>query len=168
MSHEQEIVILKKAGCADNVIDHCMAVKECALNISSMLKFETDMELIRKGAIYHDIGRSKTHGISHAVEGAKIAEEYRFKRDVIQIIERHIGAGITTEEAVELALPPGNYMPETFEEKIVSYADNLLSGAKLLTFDKALLRMQKFLGKGHPALNRFKEMHLEIQSWMGA
>ncbi len=53
----------------------------------------------------HDIGRSKTHGISHAVEGAKIVKQYGYPEEVQNIVERHIGAGITEEESVKLGLP---------------------------------------------------------------
>ena len=35
----------------------------------------------------------------------------------MNIIERHIGAGITEEEAVNLGLPKKSYLPETLEEK---------------------------------------------------
>ena len=74
---------------------------------------EANEDLIKKGALLHDIGRSKTHGITHAVEGVEIARKYGYTQDVLNIIERHIGAGITEEEAVELGLPKKSYLPQT-------------------------------------------------------
>ena len=48
----------------------------------------------------HDIGRSKTQGIMHGVEGAKIATELGLPEAIVNIIERHLGAGIPKEEAM--------------------------------------------------------------------
>ena len=83
---------------------------------------QADLDLIRKGALLHDIGRSKTHGITHAIVGAEIARSYGYSQDVLNIIERHIGAGITESEAVKLGLPAKSYVPQTLEEKIVKSA----------------------------------------------
>ena len=66
---------------------------------------DADKDLIKKGALLHDIGRSKTHGITHAVEGAKIVREYGYPEEVQNIVERHIGAGLSEDEAIKLGLP---------------------------------------------------------------
>ena len=91
-----EIEILKKEKTPPNVIDHSIAVCKKACEIAKNFP-EADMDLIRKGALLHDIGRSKTHGITHAVEGVEIAREYGYSQNVLNIIERHIGAGITKD-----------------------------------------------------------------------
>ena len=109
-----EIELLKKEHTPENVIEHCEAVYEKAIEIASNFK-DVDMDLIRKGALLHDIGRSKTHGITHAIEGVNIAREYGYNQDVLNIIERHIGAGITEEEAKKLGLPEKSYVPQTLE-----------------------------------------------------
>jgi uncharacterized protein (TIGR00295 family) len=59
-------------------------------------------------------------------EGAKIAIELGLPLSIVNIIERHVGAGIPFEEAENLGLPPKDYIPITLEEKIVSHADNLI------------------------------------------
>ena len=41
-----------------------------------------------------DIGRSKTHGVLHVLEGVKIARKLRLPEGIVNIIERHIGAGL--------------------------------------------------------------------------
>ena len=68
--------LLKKAGCSEEVINHCIAVRDIAVKIAK--KANADVELVEAGALLHDIGRSKTHGIFHAVEGVKIAKKTRF------------------------------------------------------------------------------------------
>ena len=60
---------------------------------------QIDIDAVFVGALLHDIGRSKTHGIGHAVAGARIALENGLDEKLVKIIERHIGAGIPKEEA---------------------------------------------------------------------
>lgn len=129
-----ELKILKQEETPENVIEHSKAVYKKAMVIAANFK-NADKDLIKKGALLHDIGRSKTHGISHAVEGAKIVKQYGYPEEVQNIVERHIGAGITEEESVKLGLPKKSYIPQTIEEKIVAHADNLLSGTKDVDID---------------------------------
>ena len=119
------VELLIETGCSDLVINHCKKVKEVAVNIAK--KTDANIKLVEVGALLHDIGRSKTNGIRHAVEGANIAKNYGLPQSIIKIIERHIGAGISLEVAKKLDLPPKDYTPQTLEEKIVCHADNLVN-----------------------------------------
>ncbi len=166
ISDEREIEIFKKIECPLSIIEHCLAVKEFALSMVSILNIDVDMDLVREGALFHDIGRCKTQGINHAVEGAKLARNLGLRDSVIGIIERHIGSGITAEEAESFGLPKKDYLPVTVEEKIVSYADNLVDGTRARTFEKAMTKFKKTLGVDDPAVRRFKKMHEEIESWI--
>ena len=113
-----ELKILKQEETPENVIEHSKAVCKKAMKIADNFK-DADKDLIKKGALLHDIGRSKTHGITHAVEGAKIVREYGYPEEVQNIVERHIGAGLSEDEAIKLGLPKKSYIPQTIEEKIV-------------------------------------------------
>ncbi len=144
MNETDAIDLLRKSGCSPGVIEHCKVVaahaREIALNIKRRsiikgVKVKIDIDLVYTGGLLHDIGRSRTHGIFHAVEGARIALENRLDERIVNIIERHIGAGIPEDEAVALGLPAKDYMPLTLEEKIVAHADNLVSGARVGSFD---------------------------------
>lgn len=130
----KEIKLLKKVNCPENVIEHCKAVCEKAVEMAANFE-NVDMALLKKGALLHDIGRSQTHNIEHAIKGVEIARKYGYGDDVCNIIERHIGAGITEKEAVKLGLPKKSYVPVTIEEKIVAHSDNLLSGTKPVDID---------------------------------
>ena len=123
-SSEQCIHLLEKAGCSKKVINHCQAVRDVAVKIAQCT--QADIKLVEAGALLHDIGRSNTHDIHHAIEGAHIAESYDLPNEIVRIIERHIGAGLSADTAASLGLPRKNYLPETLEEKIVCHADNLL------------------------------------------
>ena len=127
-SSEQCIDLLKKAGCSKEVINHCIAVRDVAVKIAK--KADANIELVEAGSLLHDIGRSKTHGIRHAIEGVKIGKKLGLDQRVIDIIERHIGAGLLCDDAKKLGLPIKDYVPVSLEEKIVCHADNLINGSK--------------------------------------
>jgi len=42
-------------------------------------------ELVEVGAILHDLGRCRTHGIAHAVEGFKLAKNKGVEPEVAEI-----------------------------------------------------------------------------------
>jgi uncharacterized protein len=96
----------------------------------------------------------------------EIARRLEFSVALTNIIERHIGAGITASEAVRLGLPEKDYLPVTTEEKIVSYADNLVSGTRRMPFYEALDRFKDILGPDHEGVELFRKQHHEIQGWM--
>lgn len=156
-----EIELLKKENTPENVIDHCRAVYKKAMEIASNFD-NVDSSLIKQGAILHDIGRSKTHDITHAIEGVKIAEKYGYGKDVLNIIERHIGAGITEEEAVKLGLPKKSYVPQTLEEKIVAHADNLVSGSEEVDLDFVIKKWQRRIADSDGNIKRLIELDNEL------
>jgi len=162
----KDVDILVTAGCSADVVAHCIMVSKVALSVADRAAVRVDRELVRQGGLFHDIGRSRTHGIGHAVAGVEIAKSLGFSCELLKIIERHVGAGITAGEAVRLGLPEQDYLPLTVEEKIVSYADNLVSGEREVTFYEALDRFKRILGPDHEGVELFIKQHKEIQGWM--
>lgn len=156
-----ELKILKQEETPENVIEHSKAVYKKAMVIAANFK-NADKDLIKKGALLHDIGRSKTHGISHAVEGVKIVKQYGYPEEVQNIVERHIGAGITEEESVKLGLPKKSYIPQTIEEKIVAHADNLLSGTKDVDIDFDIAKWKRKIDKPEENIKRLIELDNEL------
>jgi len=114
--------------CDPPVVRHSLAVTDLSARIAR--KAGADERLVEAGALLHDIGRSRTHGIRHGVEGVAIARAEGLPESIQRIIERHLGGGIDKEEAIKLGLPPKDYSPETLEEKIVAHADNLIDRGK--------------------------------------
>ncbi|MBR2665392.1 TIGR00295 family protein [Methanobrevibacter sp.] len=156
-----EIELLEKEHTPENVIDHCKAVYKKAMKIAANFN-DVDEDLIRKGALLHDIGRSRTHGITHAVEGVKIAERYGYDEDVLNIIERHIGAGITESEAEKLGLPKKSYVPQTLEEKIVAHADNLVSGSREVDIDFVIEKWKRTIEDSDDNIERLVKLDNEL------
>ena len=156
-----EIELLRKENTPENVIEHSKAVCRKAMKIAANFD-NADTDLIQKGALLHDIGRSRTHGITHAIEGVEIARSYGYGEDVLNIIERHIGAGITAEEAVKLGLPEKSYLPQTLEEKIVAHADNLISGSEEVDIDFVIEKWKRRIDDPDDNIKRLIELNDEL------
>jgi uncharacterized protein len=152
--------LLKDSGCDDRLIKHVKAVSRYAVEIARS-RGDADVELVRIGALLHDIGRCRTNGVDHGVVGGKLLRSYGVDERVAQIAEKHVGAGITAREATDLRLPPGHYMPKTLEEKIVAAADNLIEGSRRVTVEKAEADFRAKL-EGHPAVKRVRRLHNEV------
>ena len=84
-SPEECIDLLKSKGCSVKVINHCKAVTYVAVKIAE--KANADVVLVEASSLLHDIGRCKTHGITHAVEGVRIAKELDLPKSIVKIIE---------------------------------------------------------------------------------
>ena len=154
---------LEISGCSEEVVNHCKAVRDIAVKIAK--KAKADVELVEAGAILHDIGSSKTHEITHAIEGVRIAKELGLPEKIINIIKRHIGAGLESEEAIRLGLPAKDYIPETLEEKIVCHADSLIDNNRKQTIEKAI---EKALSEGHNEYaRRLASLHKELSEICG-
>jgi len=157
------INLLKKVGCSEDVIKHSMLVRDIAVEIARCAK--ANVRLVEAGALLHDIGRSKTHGIMHGVEGAKIAKKLGLPQEIVNIIEHHLGAGISFEEAEKLGLPPKDYTPKTLEEKIVAHADNLTEGNRKQTIKEAV---EKEIKRGKMDLaEKMLKLHKELSDKCG-
>lgn len=94
--------------------------------------------------------------------GAGIVQSLGMPDSIVSIVERHVGGGITADEASELGWPSKSYMPETIEEKIVTYADKLTDNAKTVPIQKSIQTLKKRLGANHPALKRVADLHREM------
>jgi uncharacterized protein len=152
--------LLKDSGCDDRLIKHVKAVSRYAVEIAKS-RGDADVELVRIGALLHDIGRCRSNGVDHGVAGGKILRNSGVDERIARIAEKHVGAGITAREAAELHFPPGHYMPQTLEEKIVAAVDNLMEGTRRVTVEKAEARFMAKL-EGHPAAKRVRRLHNEI------
>ena len=128
--------LLARAGCDRHVIAHARAVTTLALSFTGSPL--VDRELVRAGAMLHDLGRGTTHGVAHAQRGAEIARSRGLDPAVIAIIERHIGAGLTADECSLERLVPRDCVPAAIEEKIVANADNLVHGTRVACIEDTL------------------------------
>jgi uncharacterized protein len=158
--------LLSSEGCDARLISHVQAVSKLAKALAEKIRSrggDIDVPFVEVAALLHDIGRSKTHGIRHGVEGAAIMRKLGFE-GYARVCERHIGAGLTKEEAKQPGLPEKDYLPETLEEKVVAYADKLIDGDKVVPIENTISDLKEKLGSSHPAISRVKELTRYITS----
>lgn len=167
-SREQAIQILKDAKCPPKVVNHCIAVTNYALDIAYKLQQKgnaIDLSLVEVGGLLHDLGRAKNQTVDHAVVGGQMAETLGLSDGVSRIIKRHVGAGITDEEARMLGWPRDTYEPHTLEEKIVCYADKRVNQRGVVPIENEIERL---LGEGRvTAAERVRRLHVEITNLLG-
>ena len=167
-NREQALGLLHKYKCSPQVISHCVAVANLAVETAGKLEgkgHKINIELVEAGALLHDLGRSQTHTVDHAIAGAQIAQSIGLPETVIRIIKRHVGAGITAEEAQILGWPKDIYAPQTLEEKIVSYSDKLIDKSRRMPIESEIERLQM---KNKPqAAKRVRKLNDEITNLLG-
>lgn len=156
-----EINILRKVNCPENVVQHSIAVYKKSIEIASNFD-NVNMDLIKKGALLHDIGRSKTHGLKHAVVGAEMAKKLNYSSEVCSIIEKHVGAGISKNESVKLGLPRKSYIPTTLEEKIVAHGDNLLNGTEEVDLEFVIAKWERKIEDPEENIKRLLLLNQEL------
>ena len=167
-SREQAIEFLAKNKCSPRVIRHCEAVADLAVHMAENCKkkgLKVDIRLIEIGALLHDVGRSQTQTVNHAIVGANIAESAGFPSPLVSIIKTHVGAGITPKEAQSLGWPNDTYMPLTLEQKIVCYADKLIEGSRRMSIQLAIDKL--CWEKRTDAAERVKKLHEEMTQLIG-
>lgn len=172
--HASDIEILRTSGVSEDDIKHCIKVAEKALDIASRTGAVVDMELIGRGALFHDLGKSKTHDIEHGKIGAELGKKLGLPQEITDIMEKHIRGGLTEPEAVELGLPVKDYTLHRLEERIIIYADRLVDIITdgIIKIDKEIEAEERFeeilktctkYGKNEKTLQRYLAYHREIQ-----
>jgi len=169
-SKRRALSFLVQSGCPPEVIRHCKAVAALATKIAQACKrrgLNVNIQLVEVGALLHDIGRSKTHHVDHVIIGAEMAKSLNLPNSVVSIIERHVGGGITHDEAEKLGWPVKSYLPQTIEEKIVNYADKLIEGSRRVPIERTIQKFSVQLGEAHPSIKRMKELQNEFSVLLG-
>ena len=180
---EECLALVRKAGCSGKVVEHLKMVERIAVAIAQRIisrckaqasgdkerakcRVDVDLDLVRAGALLHDLGRGRTHGLRHAVAGAELAREMGLPEELQLIIERHIGAGVERDEAVRFGLPPKDYLPLTIEEKIVAHADNLAGPKGKVKLAEVLHDLER-KGASH-VVPRMEALHRDLSALCGA
>jgi uncharacterized protein len=140
---QEVLTIWEKYQLKESLRRHCMKVMEVALNIAKGIK-GIDIHAVKIGGLLHDIGWAVTHDpFKHFIEGAKILRKEGFPENIVLIVERHFGAGLTKHEAKRLGLPEKDYLPISLEEKVICHSDNLVHMDKERTFEEYLNRLDR-------------------------
>ncbi|MDA4125750.1 MAG: HD domain-containing protein [Thaumarchaeota archaeon] len=144
-SEGEAVALHRKYGSDQIIIEHCQTVARVAKVLAEEFArrgHELDVQAVVAAAMLHDIGRSRTHTIRHGVEGAQIIENEDVDRKVVEIVRKHVGAGIAPEESTRLGLPDLDYIPQTLEERIVCFADKMIDRNKVRPFEEEVRRFR--------------------------
>ena len=99
------------------IVRHCRTVATVAGSLprsSEARGSRSTWRLTVAGALLHDIGRNRVQTVRHGLEGVGDAREARGSTGrCVEIVRRHVGAGISPEEAKTLGLPDLDYIPRT-------------------------------------------------------
>ncbi len=171
---ETDIDLLRNTGVPEDDIAHSTKVAEKALEIAYRTNQDLDFEFIGRGALFHDLGKAKTHGIEHGRIGAEMGKTLGLPEGITAVMEKHIRGGLTAEEAIELNLPVKDYALNTLEERIIIYADRLVDiiTEDIVSIDEEIEAEEQFeeilrtipkYGKNDITLRRYLGYHQEIQ-----
>lgn len=175
---ESDIALLRNAGMSADDITHSIHVAEKALEIAGRIGDSSiDQELVGRGALFHDLGKTKTHEMEHGRIGAELGKKLGLPAAVNDIMEKHIRGGLTEPEAKELGLPVKDYTLRRLEERIIIYADRIVDiiydGVVALNAEsesetrfEEILRTYPKYGKNAITLDRYLGYHREIQGLM--
>ena len=171
---QKDIDLLRTAGMNETDLDHSLKVADKALEIARRTGATLDLALVGRGALFHDLGKTATHEISHGRIGAELGANLGLPQAVTAIMEKHIRGGLTEPEAMELGLPVKDYTLHRLEERIIIYADRLVDIihdgiVKIREETEAEARFVEILngypkyGKNEITLKRYLGYHEEIQ-----
>lgn len=119
----------------DLVYAHCEIVCRVAEQLLDRAGHGLDAELVRAGALLHDIGVYRLyddagqldHGsyIRHGVLGHEILRREGFPERLCRFCSCHTGVGLTRQDiqGQGLPVPVADYLAESGEEALVMYAD---------------------------------------------
>lgn len=159
------------------LLKHSFQVREKAFAIAGAAPdVPVERTLVSDGAMLHDIGIGRCHAPDILCEGAApyiahgtigggmlracgLADEALLER-LARICERHTGSGLTAEDVREqgLPIPPGDYLPETPEEKLICLADKFFSKSGDM-LEKPFFKVQRSMAKfGDASAARFGEL----------
>ena len=155
---------------------HSTQVCNKALAIAEKSVVALDLDVVKNGAMLHDIGIGHCHApgifcdgdahyIEHGTWGAQMLRlygaEHNLDLEVYALIcERHTGSGITAGEVAAQQLPIAvkDYLPVTNEEKLIALADKFFSKSGDQQ-EKPLAKVRKSMTKfGEASLQRFDEL----------
>ncbi|HME19050.1 MAG TPA: HDIG domain-containing protein [Nitrososphaerales archaeon] len=165
-SEEEALALHRKYGSNETMVRHCVVVAKVAKVLADGFLEDgksVDASAVAAGALLHDIGRNRTQAVRHGLEGATILGGEGVDETVVQIVRRHVGAGISREEGAELGLPALDYIPRTLEERIVCFADKLVDSDKVRPFAG---EVERFARKGHD-VDRLLALKKGLQDELG-
>lgn len=175
---EADLAILVQAGLSEADIRHSILVAQKAVEIAERTGRALDLQLVARGALFHDLGKALTHSFQHGELGAEIGKRFGLPKPITDIARKHFHGGLTPREARELDLPAIDYTPRLLEERIILYADRLVDilTEGFFTFRddreaeerfEEIVTTHRAYGKDKLTSARYVDYHREIAALIG-
>jgi uncharacterized protein len=159
---------------------HSHIIMEIALSLFDSGTFDTsqmDRNLVIKAGLMHDIGVYKCGGFEwipgqqwaeypyahHTIVGAQILASEGYCQEIVRVSQVHTGMGLTEEDikTYMINLPPGDYMPATPFEWLMTYVSKFHSKTpKFRTVEDIAKSLEKY-GSGKV------EIFQQLQAYYG-
>ena len=165
-SDVESLALHRKYGSSDRIVSHCKTVTRVAEILAEEFNRrgrQVDVRMVVAGAMLHDIGRSRVQTVMHGVEGSRIITKEGADKEVVEIVQKHVGAGISPAEAKSLGLPDLDLIPRSLEERIVCFADKMVDGDRVRPFDG---EVRRFAMKKHD-VPRLLDLKKKLQEELG-
>lgn len=123
---EECLKLLKDNNVPGNIVAHLKAVCDFSLKVCGILKrkgIHVNRELVAAGALLHDLKKLSPN--DHVVEGFEYISSIGFP-EVAEIIKKHGLAHLDKRE----------FVPKTWEEKVVFYADKRVKNDRIVSVDE--------------------------------
>ena len=123
---EECLNILKDNSVPDNIIAHLKAVCDFSLKICDLLEkkgISVNKDLVAAGALLHDLKKLSPN--DHIIEGFEYVKSIGFP-EAAEIIKKHGLAHLDNPD----------FVPSTWEEKIVFYADKRVKNDRIVSVDE--------------------------------
>ena len=135
---KESLRLLAEYGREASWTVHCFAVAEAAVRVGDVIARNRpiDCSFLWSTALLHDIGRYITHDpLLHGVEGYKLLSMLKHEKEAY-VCASHILFGLNAAEALQLGLPARDFVPRTYEEKLVPLLDYLIEYDQPTTLDR--------------------------------
>ncbi|GAA3113336.1 HD domain-containing protein [Streptosporangium carneum] len=154
----------------DLVLTHCEIVCGIAERLLARAGLDLDADLVRAGALLHDIGVYRLYGddgrldhksyVRHGILGYELLLEEGFPEAICRFCSCHTGVGISRDDVLRqgLPLPLADYSAESGEERLVMYADKFHSKTSPPTFVSAASYADRIRRFGEEKAVAFKLM----------
>lgn len=161
------MAILKKHNVPENIVRHSIKVKEVAIKIARKLKKHgknVNERLVAAAALLHDLDKASTlHETGAHGKVAAAALEKLNMHSVAEIVRKHPVECILSGEL------------KTIEEKIVFYADKLVTDDRIVTLEERFEYLRKRYGLKNKQLMKIinegykktVELEKELMGWTG-
>ena len=123
-SKSECLKILKDNNVPDNIIAHLESVQDFSMKLADYLDkkgIKVNRELVSAAAMLHDI---KKLSPKHEIAGSEFVKSLGYP-EVAVLIMKHGLSNLDKEE----------FIPKTWEEKIVFYSDKRVNGSKIVSLD---------------------------------